>query len=157
MSSNEMNMNSGVCSHSNPTIWQEFVIFSIDACEFDTPGNMERAIAFEQWCKLSGLFPVRLIGSYKGQAEHSWIIPAEIFFKTAAGNEMSAGWCSNQESVMHLSKPEKRARAWRDARLLYQSGDFESIGKFKQVAADVAKEQSGWTHNPNNGAYWICE
>ena len=154
---NQLNTSSGVTTHSTPDIWQEFVIFSIDDCEFDTPGNTERAFAFEQWCKLSGLSPVRLIGSYKGQSEHSWIIPAETFFKTAVGNEMAAEWCSNQESVLHLSKPEKRARAWRDANLLYQSGDFVGIGKFKNVTSSEAKAREAWTHNPNNGAYWICE
>jgi len=150
MSSNEMNMNSGVCSHSNPTIWQDYIIFEID-------DHQSNCFELKLSCTQQGFGLVELEGCWKGEVNPSFILPAKEFFAGATGESIGSRFCLEQECVLHIGPPEKRARAWRDATLLYTNGKTESIGKFKQVAANVAKEQSGWTRNPNNGAYWICE
>lgn len=154
------NINSGVTGHSTPEIWQEFVIFSIDGAELTKLDANRVAKDFEHYCSLHDIQPVQLFGSYEGVLEYSWILPADVFFRTGKGNEIAALWCNNQESVLHLSKPEKRARQWRDATLLFlpsNSSGLKPIGKFKQVKESEARKHIAWTHNPNTNAYYICE
>jgi len=151
------NLNSGVCSHSSPNMWQEFIIFEIDDHE-------QSHEILKLSCDLNGFELVELQGSWEGEVNPSFILPADQFFRTGPVNDtgdrtpsIGALFCSEQDCVLHISKPEKRARAWRDATLLYQNGKVVPIGKFKQVSGSVAKRKQGWTHNPNNGGWWICE
>ena len=150
MSMNQMNMSSGVCSHSHRMVWRDYIIFEIDDYEAEVE-------VLKLSCTQQGFDLVELEGCWKGEVNPSFILPAKEFFAGGTGESIGSKFCLEQECVLHIGPPEKRARAWRDATLLYPKGFGESVGKFKQVAPDVAKEQSGWTRNPNNGAYWICE
>ena len=143
------NLNSGVCSHSSPNMWQEFIIF-----EIDDPNYRKKLV---QSCEDQGFQLTELVGSWEGEQNPSYILSANDFREGSEGESIGAVFCSEQDCVLHISKPEKRARAWRDARLLYQNGKVVPIGKFKQVSGSVAKRKQGWTHNPNNGGWWICE
>ena len=149
MPNNEMNMNSGVCSHSSPTIWQDFIIFEIDT-------ELDHELLVES-CRRRKFDLVELRGSWMGVENPSYILPALQFLQGADDESIGAVFCWEQDCVLHISAPEKRARAWRDATLLYTKGKFERIGKFKQVRKADAMKHDSWTHNPNNGGWWICE
>lgn len=161
MSPSPLNIKSGVCSHSSPDMWQEFVIFAIDPCEHGHYTNEY----FEDWCKCLELPVTRLQGCYDGEEETSFIMTAQDFFTARPErNDLSVGgiWCKEQESVLHLSKPEKRSRMWRSAFLLMSDKadsdeKVKHLGYFKQVRKADAVSRDAWTHNPNNGGWFICE
>ena len=149
MSPSPLNTKSGVCSHSSPYMWQEFVIFAID--------NHEERNDLFIWCAARQINITELEGLWEDEEETSYIVTAKDFFYDYDGPSLGTVWCQEQVCVLHLSKPEKRSRAWRDATMLYTKGGIEAIGKFKQVPAKVAQERAGWTHNPNNGGWFIVE
>lgn len=154
MSPSPLNTKSGVCSHSSPDAWQSFVIFAVDDCL--------GAENFTDWCATVGLSVTELQGSYKGEEETSYIMPASDFFDKLPGkrgHSVGSLWCRGQESVLHLSPPEKRSRMWRTAYLLLSDKaiKIKHLGKFKQVRKTDAMKHDSWTHNPNNGGWFICE
>lgn len=157
MSPSPHNTKSGVCSHSSPDAWQSFVIFAVDDCLGEEN--------FTDWCATVGLSVTELQGSYKGEEETSYIMPTSEFFGGGFGLSVGSLWCRDQESILHLSKPEKRSRMWRTAYLMYnnrQNTDgpiraVEHLGYFKQVRKADARWHRSWTHNPNNGGWFICE
>ena len=149
MSPSSLNTKSGVCSHSSPDMWQEFIIFAID--------NPEERNDLFLWCAHRDINVTKLKGKWENEEEISYIVSAKDFFYDYDGPSLGTVWCPYQVCVLHLSKPEKRSRAWRDATLLYTKGNIEAVGKFKQVPAVIAKERDAWTHNPNNGGWFIVE
>lgn len=150
----QSSLNSGVTSHSTLDIWQKFVIMSID-----NEDNRLVRDGFEAFCREHHIDAVEVQGSYKGTTEHSWVIPYTQWF--ANFELIHKIYTKGQESVLVLSSPEKRSRLWRDAELWYftcgKIGAIQPIGKFKQVSKKIALKHDGWTHNPNNNAYWIVE
>lgn len=141
------NPKSGVAGHSTPDIWQEFVVFAVDndaAFQVDFPNA------------------VVLNGCYKGETETSYIVSHTDFIPIELSNHLN-----NQESILYLEKPEKRSDLRRKAYLYYQDkpkgvwgtfiADEEFIGYMVQVPKAEALTYDAWTHNPNNGAYWVCK
>lgn len=144
MSPNPINQNGGVCNHSTPAHWKPLVIFCV--------GNKPAVDAeFQRSMDQLGVGYKVLQGSYKGVTETSYCITLDDF-------EHVADWIVDEESVLMLSAPEKRRRGWRAACLLYPStGATEDLGIFRDCTEAEAMACDGWTYDPSQGAYFICE
>lgn len=139
---------SGVCGHSTTEFWAEYVVVSV--------GNTPIIdAAFKTFCLVWGIPYKSLMGSYKGQTETSFILPAASL-PTIARH----AWLNEQESILHLSMPRNKGGGQfeRDATLIFMAdGHAESIGRFKQTGREKAMAQDAWTFCPLTGTYWICE
>lgn len=157
------NARGGVTGHSAPSHWLAYVLFAIDNPKLETH--------FLELCSFHNIPVTKLRGSWEGVEEDSYCVP----FKDLKKN-MNAilPFIEGQDCVMIIDRPETRSRAWRDAYLVYldienpaygemavRLGDryypLYRIGNFKQVPERIAMSRDGWTYNPNNKAFFICE
>lgn len=139
---------SGVSGHSSDGFWAEYCIYSV--------GN-DKIIdaAFKTWCLHNRIGFKELVGSYKGETESSFIslaanMPALI----------AAGWLEGQESVLHLGNPKNfgGGKFKRPATLVFMADDSRvSLGMFRQTSRELALKADGWSFDPSNSTYWICE
>lgn len=143
---------SGVWPGSTSALTSSFVIFSVG-------DDILRQAQFNAWAVANGLAFKRLIGSYKGQAEHSFICPAENL-------PMLSDWLTGQESVLHLGPLYRDgiAHGDREARLGFLREDgtavsppaTQRLGLYGWAPRDEALRQEAWTYDPTLDEYFIC-
>lgn len=139
----------GVCGHSMPTRWDDWVIFCVG-------NDPYRDAAFTTWANGLGHRFKSLIGSYKGKTERSYIMRLADFEKSGA-----VQWTKAEESILVL-RPRRKADgslllrhdAPIDAILVYQDGREESIGVWANVPEYHAKKCDGWTYDPMFGEWY---
>lgn len=91
----------------------------------------------------------RLVGSYKGQTEHSFIAPMNKY-------EAIAPWLNEEESILHIHGFNSRDVP--KATLLFlKTGEQVELGLMFPVAKEVALSRDNWTYDPTYNAYFITD
>lgn len=131
-----------------------YIIFSIDEvndvhtlAKFLRHMDTQKALG-----KMEGAMRI-LMGSYKGVMEQSFICTEGDF-----NNHVSPmGFTTNQESVLRLYETSNGRTAPRSfADLIYNSGDMDSLGEFKEVSRELAMTLDGWTYDPMMDTYYAA-
>lgn len=83
-----------------------------------------------------------LLGSYNGERETSYCVPAEHF-----DTVIQAGLVAEQESILVLG--HFNSSGLRKAEIVFLNGqETESVGFFVNVEREEAFNQAGWTFDP---------
>lgn len=123
-----------------------FVIFSID--KENNPLFLSAFASYIANCDLDGDNCLPVIGCYKGQTEHAFIINAKHF----EAHVKPSGFVDGQESFLYVASGNKA-----EALLVFQDGrESVDIGCMKQVEESVAKACDAWTYRPDLGVYWVA-
>lgn len=127
-----------------------YVIFSIDF--ENNPVQMNLFHNFLADCRLDSVGEfVPMIGSYKGQKEHSFICRREDFDTYLRDTR----WVEKQESILHVASGNKM-----EATLEYIDGSGradEPLGCMHQVCREEAYASEAYTYSPSLNAYWIAK
>lgn len=131
-----------------------YIIFSIDEvndvhtlAKFLRHMDTQKALG-----KMEGAMRI-LMGSYKGVMEQSFICTEGDF-----NNHVAPMWfTTNQESVLRLYETSNGRTSPRTfADLIYNSGDIDSLGEFKEVTRELAMTLDGWTYDPMMDTYYAA-
>jgi len=133
-------VSSGVWGRSTPAAYEDYIIFCVGQ-------NPVKIAAFKSWAL--GRFGFKsLIGSYKGQTEHSFIVNAKHFPEIA-------DWTNGEESILYL---EANPGGYRKATLKYLDGREEPCGHFVPITnREYVLRQESWTYDPTSGEYYVCQ
>lgn len=137
----------GICSHSSPEFWDEFVIFAV--------GDDDAVLSnFKEFCKDHNIGFKQMQGAWRGNVETSFIVN-----KRNLSCIKEHGWLSEQESILHLSGMQRlgaRHAFCRVATLEWiDTGQIDLLGWFMQCNRDEALGKQGYTYDPADDSYWI--
>jgi hypothetical protein len=137
--------NSGICSHSGASAFDEFVIFST------IPAKQQR---LRQYLRAThdphGYGHKELIGCYKGEIEPAWMVN-----KARLDALMAEGFLDEQESILVLG--HCRNGGARPAHLEFLRGDEPvKLGFFGQDSEKGARAKDAWTYDPQLQLYFTC-
>lgn len=120
----------------------EFVIFSID--KWDDPSvsyKFEKVLSYDDM--LYGVSTKKLIGSYKGVLETSYITPIKHFKRLKL-----YGFFDNQECFLKIIIQGNRM-------LAYDLDTGNKLGEMVQLPAAKAIQFDGWSYRPDLQAYYV--
>lgn len=107
-------------------------------------------VALEAYLEIQEIGYKRLLGSWKGIEEYSWLVNAKDWARLYCSR-----WLDNQEAFMHLGKVKSENNPRPVVIQYYYGGTApEFAGWFWQVSEEVAKEQPGWTKD--KGQYYVA-
>lgn len=123
-----------------------YTIFSIDF--ENNPLRLSIFKAFLAECAMRGAV-VPIIGSYKGQTEHSFLCRRDDFEAYIRGTAFMQG----QESVLHVASGNKM-----ETTLEYLDGrPSEFLGCMQQVTYEEAMTHDSWSYRPDINIYWVAK
>jgi hypothetical protein len=121
----------------------QFVIFSAERSDRSPELNAIYTAQLSEQLAWRGLYHYRVIGSYKGAQENSFVVYAE------PDDILTLAKRYGQESVLAVDSA-------RLATLIYvDSGKHEPLGVFGQIDADYAKTLDAWTLTPDGTYYAV--
>lgn len=126
-----------------------FTIFSIDFK--NNPLRMNVFMNYLALCKRAGMSGnvIPMIGSYKGQMEHSFICNRSDFDLFIRGTVYIRG----QESVLHVASGNKM-----ETHLEFLAdGTLVALGSMHEVSREQAMASDAWTYRPDMGVYWVAK
>ena len=86
----------------------------------------------------------------RGRRSHSFLIDAAYYPHIAA-------WIKDEESILLLGHRLRKNGATRKASLYFvDSGETVPLGAFGGVDRDTALASDAWTHDPQNGGYFLA-
>lgn len=141
----------GIWGHSSPVGAEEFSIFAVYK---QTPAIEAH---FVVWCQNQGIGFKRLIGSYNGKRENSFIVNKRHMAKI-----MGMGWLIGQESILHLGPCDSRDQrpaslAFLDADGYYNAAHNVPLGMFVSASHEEAMQHDAWTCDLSTNTYYICK
>ena len=125
------------------------IIFSVDRASREPKINIEARTDAELTLHSSGIQFTRVLGSYKGDLEHSYMVHAKHF---DAIKELAKTF--NQESILILDNERRASLVYTDGTLI-DGHDYTKIGQFKAVDERTAKAGDAWTYRANINQYYV--
>lgn len=126
----------GVTRHSKAS---EYFIFCVGQ-------DPVRIAAFISWAFHNDVNIKPLVGKYEGQNERSFIANMDNYYDIEP-------FLKDQESILVLNRYD--ARDIPRARLIYQNGVEEELGRLVPVTKEEAMQCASWTFDPLSGTYYI--
>lgn len=123
-----------------------YVVFSID--NEHLPAMVE---TFEALLNKHNIGFAKLLGSYKGQQENSWIVNGKAWMNYP----LFELWTKHQESVLMLSNRDRNNNY--EAKLLYGDGRKEALGTLREVSEAEALQSEAWTKRMDSGKYYLAK
>jgi len=141
-------MFSGISTHSKQG---KYTIFSVFNKENSHGLNFELHQSMVRQLKSNNIPFKEVIGVYKKEEELSFIVQ-EKHIKSFSSLLLSVIFSQyKQESILLLANDK---HGLYKAQLLFNTGNIENIGYFRQVAKEIALKQDSYTKDGNN--YYIC-
>lgn len=141
----------GVCSHSQPSFWDEHSIFSIHGA-----ASAQTRTDFKVFCDDHGIGFKPLEGCYRGAKEFSFIVN-----KRNLPIIKEHGWLEGEETILHLTGMQRigqRHAFARHAQLEWlDTGQIDFLGWYVACNKNVALSKEAWTHDPSDDTYWITK
>lgn len=127
-----------------------YVIFTID---FEN--NPHRMNIFQNYIaeeKRAGRMQgncIPMLGKYKGQKEHCFIIGKDDYLRCISGTRYIEG----QESILHVASGNKM-----EVHIEYLAdGRTEGLGCMHSVCREEALQAEAYSHRPDLNRYWIAK
>lgn len=126
------------------------IIFSVFQDHGVNSLNLVEHLELERELRYFGV-PHKIVhGQYKGTQELSFIIPEHLFLAYQLHERVWDRY--KQESVLHLEPFDGEIYK---ASLIYNEGNKEFIGYYRQASKNEAEQQDGFTYCPKLNAYFI--
>lgn len=126
---------------------EPFIILSAERPEYTVDGNAARSAALARQLAARDLDFMRVVGSYNGQQEQSFLVlaaedsPEEALVRSLArryGQESVLSVCGSRIATLHYLKPKAKP---------------VRLGNFHAITEAEAMARPAWTRD-NAGQYW---
>lgn len=103
---------------------------------------------FDTWARCGA--GKRVVGSYKGEKEQSYMLPASDFYVRGLPEVCAR---HEQESVLYL---DGQRGAWLRFAPEYGESGQKYLGQWREVPEAVAASRDAWTYDPQSGRFYVA-